>query len=311
MLAAFLKKWLMSAFTVLKFKSFQNLWVKLGVGGLLLAVAAEVSGNLATGMFRSYFFEETAISKPYELDEFRDTVREQLQQSDEVLKSRLDDIEKLVSSSLEEKAPKTSQSSETIQTKPQSDKNNTQKVSSNPAVPIKEGTDKSRPTELEVPPGNQKSRPDASLSVQSDQLKSDQYQPLSSQPSSDQKTSSDCNQLASLDDDIPVIDNTPFREQSIDKPEVRFKEEIVTVFEGTEFSLCGYRKFKASSSDGNTILISSKDRKIPNRSFRGFESELQLDVQTELWPGCLIIPVAESFAGTTRIAFSIKERIND
>jgi hypothetical protein len=83
---------------------------------------------------------------------------------------------------------------------------------------------------------------------------------------------------------------------------------IIGVFEKQIFDLCGFKEFSAKllAKDGaKAIGISSRDRNIPGRSFRGFELSLPLETPTKLWDGCVVAASYDVKAGVPRIMFSV------
>lgn len=85
----------------------------------------------------------------------------------------------------------------------------------------------------------------------------------------------------------------------------------IGIFEGEEFELCGHAEFTASlagSQNGHeSLVVSSRDRTIPNIPFRGFEAEIPWEIKTDLWPGCSVIAGFVEVAGIVRIGLSVRE----
>lgn len=87
-------------------------------------------------------------------------------------------------------------------------------------------------------------------------------------------------------------------------------QQTLGIFENQKFELCGYRDFQAALLGGETarIVLSSPDRAIPGRAFRGYERALPLDTAVELWKDCSVTASYERKAGITRILLSVNER---
>lgn len=85
----------------------------------------------------------------------------------------------------------------------------------------------------------------------------------------------------------------------------------IGVFEGDEFRLCGYSEFKArlqrTGNGGGELLLTSRDRTIPDIPFRGFETRVALETKTDLWPGCSVMAGYVDISGIIRIGLSVRE----
>lgn len=112
---------------------------------------------------------------------------------------------------------------------------------------------------------------------------------------------------------LPKIQIQPqIQQQTITTPPQETKQEIKTnaisfgIFEEERFNLCGYEKFSAQISSNSTkIIISSLDRNIPDRGFRGYEKELTLHTPIQLWHNCLVAVDINITQGIRRIILSI------
>lgn len=84
----------------------------------------------------------------------------------------------------------------------------------------------------------------------------------------------------------------------------------INVFENQKFELCGHKEFTAvlvARGDTRRIAISSRDRAVPGRTFRGFELSLSLETATRLWDGCVVAASYDAKAGVTRIMLSVSD----
>lgn len=91
-------------------------------------------------------------------------------------------------------------------------------------------------------------------------------------------------------------------------PAGRTAVETIAVFENEKFDLCGHKEFSAvllAKGGAEKVGISSRDRNVPGRSFRGFERSLALDTPTVLWDGCVVAASYDAKAGVTRITLSV------
>ncbi|MEZ5812318.1 MAG: hypothetical protein R3D45_12975 [Rhizobiaceae bacterium] len=85
----------------------------------------------------------------------------------------------------------------------------------------------------------------------------------------------------------------------------------IGVFEGDDFELCGHSEFKArlqrTGTEGGELMLTSRDRTIPDIPFRGFEARVALETKTDLWPGCSIMAGYVDISGIIRIGLSVRE----
>ncbi len=88
-------------------------------------------------------------------------------------------------------------------------------------------------------------------------------------------------------------------------------EHVFGVFEGQNFNLCSHSDFRAelTSKDGvASVLLTSTDRSVPGRGFRGFEKTIPLQTPVMLWEGCTIaIGSAEERSNLRRLIISVAE----
>jgi hypothetical protein len=83
---------------------------------------------------------------------------------------------------------------------------------------------------------------------------------------------------------------------------------VFGVFEQQKFDLCGYRDFTAritQNEAGPAVTLSSEDRSIPERTFRGYERTFLLQTPVRLWKNCTVGVGHSTTNGISRIVFSV------
>ena len=101
-----------------------------------------------------------------------------------------------------------------------------------------------------------------------------------------------------------AVDEGARRLQSTAPRTMAFSESF-GVFEDQEFDLCGYSDFTAAKSGSNSVSLSSSDRSVPGRSFRGYQRRVPLGDAIDLFDGCIVEIEYDDSAGVGRLQFNV------